>query len=64
MRTDSSVATATRPKVQTTVLLTLEQAAQVERLQQEWGDVSLASVVRRLLNEALAARVQAEMKAS
>lgn len=48
--------TVTRPRVQTTVLLTVEQAEEIEALQREWGDPSMASVVRRLLNEALEAR--------
>ena len=65
MGKDSSVDTVTRPRVQTTVLLTLEQAERIEALQREWGDPSMASVVRRLLTEALEARaLTAEAKAS
>lgn len=50
------MATAARQKVQTTVLLSLEQAEEIETLQREWGDSSMASVVRRLIAEALDAR--------
>lgn len=46
----------TKSKVQTTVLLGSDQEAEIRRLCAEWGDASLASVVRRLLAEALEAR--------
>lgn len=46
----------TKSKVQTTVLLGSDQEAKLRRLCIEWGDASLASVVRRLLAEALDAR--------
>lgn len=46
----------TKSKVQTTVLLSPAQEAEIRRLCIEWGDASMASVVRRLLSEALDAR--------
>lgn len=42
--------------IQTTVLLDPGQEAEIRRLCVAWGDASLASVVRRLLGEALTAR--------
>lgn len=48
--------TETKQRVQTTVLLDSDQEAEIRRLSVQWGDASLASVVRRLLAEALAAR--------
>lgn len=46
----------TKPQVQTTILLTPDQEAELRRLCIEWGGASLASVIRRLLQEALNAR--------
>lgn len=55
----------TKSKVQTTVLLGVDQEAEIRRLGVEWGDASMASVVRRLLAEALEARrARAEMEAA
>lgn len=53
-----------KSKVQTTVLLGSDQEAEIRRLCVEWGDASLASVVRRLLGEALEARrLRADLEA-
>jgi hypothetical protein len=56
MGDDCTVDTATKPQVQTTLLLTPDQEAEIRRLSAEWGNASMASVVRRLLAEALEAR--------
>ena len=46
----------TKQRVQTTILLDPDQEAAIRSLSVQWGDASLASVVRRLLAEALTAR--------
>lgn len=56
MGSDRTVDVVTRPPVQTTVILTAEQDAEIRQLSAEWGDASMASVIRRLINEALANR--------
>lgn len=61
---DDTVDAVTKSKVQTTVLLSSGQEAEIRRLCVEWGDASLSSVVRRLLAEALDARKEPTAVAS
>ena len=64
MRWESRVARDAVLRVQTTVLLTVEQAREIEALRLAWGQPSTAAVIRRLVDEALTARDAGEAAAS